>query len=137
MLLGIRLKTFFDKFDGVGNWFEGVQGVTGFLIAHWWAILVVLGVIGILTFSGFVGISSLKQECSFSISVECLDHSVKKDSIELLIKNVAERNIIVKNIRVRSDVLEGPSGSDSGTCELALNQRGREFKKKSEIPASA
>ena len=125
-----------DKFDGVGDVFdsvkeklEGVQGVMGFLIVHWWAILVVLGVIGILTFSGFVGISSLKQECTFSLSVDCLDHSVKKDSIELLIKNVAERNIIVKNIKVRSDALEGFSGSDSGICELALDQRGRDLKK--------
>ena len=131
-----RFEDVLDNFDGVGDVFdsfkerfEGVQGVMGFLIVHWWAILVVLGVIGILTFSGFVGISSLKQECTFSLSVDCLDHSVKKDSIELLIKNVAERNIIVKNIKVRSDALEGFSGSDSGICELALNQRGRDLKK--------
>ena len=125
-----------DKFGGVGekfedfrDRFEGLTGVTGFLMAHWWAILVVLAVIGILTFSGFVGISGLKTECEFSISVDCLDHSVKKDSVELLIKNVAERNVIIKNIKVTSDVLEGPSGSDSGTCELALGQRGHKLKK--------
>ena len=125
-----------DKFDGVGDVFdsvkeklEGVQGVMGFLIVHWWVILVVLGVIGILAFSGFVGISSLKQECTFSLSVDCLDHSVKKDSVEFLIKNVAERNIIVKNIKIRSDALEGSSGSGSGICELALDQRGHDLKK--------
>ena len=116
-------------FDSVRDRFEGAQGVTGFLVVHWWAILVVLGVIGILTFSGFVGISSLKQECTFSLSVDCLDHSVRKDSVEFLIKNVAERNIIVKNIKIRSDALEGSSGSGSGICELALDQRGRDLKK--------
>ena len=131
-----RFEDVLDNFDGVGDVFdsfkerfEGVQGVMGFLIVHWWAILVVLGVIGILAFSGFVGVSSLKQECTFSLSVDCLDHSVKENSIELLIKNVAERNIIVKNIKVRSDTLEGPSGSDSGICELALDQRGSDLKK--------
>ena len=131
-----RFEDVLDKFDGVGNVFdsvkeklEGVQGVMGFLVVHWWVILVVLGVIGILAFSGFVGISSLKQECTFYLSVDCLDHSVKKDSVEFLIKNVAERNIIVKNIKIRSDALEGPSGSDSGICELALDQRGRDLKK--------
>ena len=125
-----------DKFDGVGDVFdsvkeklEGVQGVMGFLIVHWWVILVVLGVIGILAFSGFVGISSLKQECTFSLSVDCLDYSVRKDSVEFLIKNVAERNIIVKNIKIRSDALEGSSGSGSGICELALDQRGHDLKK--------
>ena len=120
---------FGDIFDSIRDRFEGAQGVMGFLIVHWWAILVVLGVIGILTFSGFVGISSLKQECTFSLSVDCLDHSVRKDSVEFLIKNVAERNIIVKNIKIRSDALEGPSGSGSGICELALDQRGRDLKK--------
>ena len=131
-----RFEDVLDNFDGVGDVFdsfkeklEGVQGVMGFLLVHWWAILVVLGVIGILTFSGFVGVSSLKQECTFSLSVDCLDHSVKEDSIELLLKNVAERNIIVKNIKVRSDTLEGFSGSDSGICELSLDQRGRDLKK--------
>ena len=118
-----------NVFDDVSDRFDNFQYVPDFLRGHWWAILVVLGVIGVLTFSGFVGISSLKEDCTFSLSVECLDHSVKKDSVELLIKNVAERNIIVKNIKVRSDVLEGLSGSDSGTCELALDQRGRILKK--------
>ena len=118
-----------DIFDSVRDKFEGIQGFMGFLIGHWWAILVVLGVIGILTFSGFLGISNLNQDCTFSLSVECLDHSVQKDSIELLIKNVAERNIIVKNVKVKSEALESSSGSDSGTCELALNQRDRNLKK--------
>ena len=131
-----RFEDVLDNFEGIGDVFdsfkerfEGVQGVMGFLLVHWWAILVVLGVIGILAFSGFVGVSSLKQECTFSLSVDCLDHSVKENSIELLIKNVAERNIIVKNIKVRSDTLEGSSGSGSGICELALDQRGRDLKK--------
>ena len=131
-----KFEDVLDNFDGFGDMldsirdkFEGAQGVMGFLVVHWWAILIVLGVIGILAFSGFVGISSLKQECTFYLSVDCLDHSVKKDSVEFLIKNVAERNIIVKNIKIRSDALEGSSGSGSGICELALDQRGRDLKK--------
>ena len=52
-----------------------------FLMTYGWALLVVLIVIGVITY-GFVDFSNLLPEkCTFSISVNCVDYSVKKDSI--------------------------------------------------------
>ena len=101
-----------------------------FLMTYGWALLVVLIVIGVLMYSGLANISNLLPEkCTFSISVNCLDHSVKKDSIRLSLENAAGREMVVRSITATSEVLEGPSDSVPGTCELPNANKNSRLKK--------
>ena len=110
--------------------FRKAQAAMEFLMTYGWALLVVLIVIGVLTYSGFANISNLLPEkCTFSISVNCLDHSVKKDSIRLSLENAAGREMVVRSITATSEVLAGPSGSESGTCELSNVNKNSRLKK--------
>ena len=103
-----------------------------FLMTYGWAILVVLIVIGVMMYSGFVDVSGLLPEkCTFPISVNCLDSSVKKDSIQLHLQNAAGKVMVVRNIKVTSEALAGPSDSDHGVCELNPSQRDHLMKKSS------
>ena len=103
-----------------------------FLMTYGWAILVVLIVIGVMMYSGFVDVSGLLPEkCTFPISVTCLDSSVKKDSIQLHLQNAAGKVMVVRNIKVTSEALAGPSDSDHGVCELNPSQRDHLMKKSS------
>ena len=119
-----KFQDFLDMFDGVRDRFGNFQYVPDFLRSYWWALVVVLGVAGlifVLSYSDVVDVpEAFSEECRFPISVECRDYSVKSDSIELRLENVAGKNMIVKNIKATSD---------SGTCELAPDQRDRRLKK--------
>ena len=120
---GVKDK-FEDVFGGVSDRFDNFRYVADFLRGYWWAILVVLGVAGlifVLSYSDIVDVpEAFSEACRFPISVECRDYSVKNDSIELRLENVAGKSMIVKNIKATSD---------SGTCELAPIQRGLKLKK--------
>ena len=103
-----------------------------FLMTYGWAILVVLIVIGVMMYSGFVDVSGLLPEkCTFPISVNCLDYAVKTDSISLHLQNAAGKVMVVRNIKVTSEALAGPSDSDPGVCELKHSQRNHLMKKNS------
>ena len=106
------------------------QAAMEFLMTYGWALIVVLIVIGVLFYSGFVDTSNLLPEkCTFSISVNCLDYSVKEDSITLHLQNVAGRIMIVRNIKVTSEALAGPSDPVPGTCELPPDEQDYLLKK--------
>ena len=110
--------------------FRRGQAAMEFLMTYGWAILVVLIVIGVLLYSGFANISNLLPEkCTFSISVKCLDHSVKKDSIQLRLENAAGREMVVRSITATSEALAGPSDSAPGTCELSNTNKNSRLKK--------
>ena len=101
-----------------------------FLMTYGWAILVVLIVMGVMMYSGFVDVSGLLPEkCVFPISVNCKDYSVKTDSISLQLENAAGRVMIVRNIKVVSEILESLPGFDAGTCELSDENKNYLFKK--------
>ena len=115
---------------GVFLAFRKAQAAMEFLMTYGWALLVVLIVIGVLMYSGFANISNLLPEkCTFSISVNCLDHSVKKDSIQLRLENAAGRAMVVRSITATSEVLAGPSDSAPGTCELSNVNKNSGLKK--------
>ena len=102
-----------------------------FLMTYGWALLVVLIVIAVIMY-GFVDVSNLLPEkCTFPISVNCLDYAVKTDSITLHLQNAAGKVMVVRNIKVTSDALAGPSDSDPGVCELKHSQRNHLLKKSS------
>ena len=110
--------------------FRKAQAAMEFLMTYGWALLVVLIVIGVLMYSGFVDTSNLLPEkCTLSISVKCIDYSVKTDSINLHLENVAGKVMIVRNIQVTSEALDGPSDSGPGTCELKSEHKGKLLKK--------
>ena len=125
-----QIHNIISKKRGVFLVFRRGQAAMEFLMTYGWAILVVLIVIGVMTYSGFVDVSGLLPEkCTFPISVNCLDYSVKKDSINLHLQNAAGRVMLLRNIEVTSEVLMGPSDSDPGVCELSPSQRNYQLKK--------
>ena len=101
-----------------------------FLMTYGWALIVVLIVIGVLVYSGFVDPSSiLAEKCTLSISVKCIDYSVKTDSINLHLENVAGKVMKVRNITITSEALVGLSDSGPGTCVLASKHQNKILKK--------
>ena len=96
------------------------QASMEFLMTYGWAILVVIIIIAILFTSGIIGdpTALIPEKCEFYITVICLDHLVEKDQIQLSLLNIAERDIIVKNVIATSDALEGQ-------CELTGIHMGR------------
>ena len=110
--------------------FRKSQAAMEFLMTHGWALIAILVVIGVLIFSGIVDVSHLLPEkCSLPVSFHCNDYDLEKNAVILRLQNAAGRDVIIKNIQVSSDSLEGPPGSEVGTCELRSQDRNYHFKK--------
>ena len=94
-----------------------------FLMTYGWAILVVIIIIALLLNSSIGSDPTLllQENCEFYITVFCLDYLVEEDQIKLSLQNIAERDIIVKNVIATSDSLEGQ-------CELTGIHMGQPLK---------
>ena len=82
------------------------QAAMEFLMTYGWAILVVLVVIGALSYFGVLSPSTLLPEkCTFPVSVSCTDHSVLPVGLTLILQNGAGRDMIVRGVSASSEAL--------------------------------
>ena len=97
--------------------FKKAQAAMEFLMTYGWAILVVLVVIGALSYFGVLSPATLLPEkCTFPVSVSCIDHQVTPTQLSLVIQNGAGRDMIVRDISASSDALGDSSGGQG--CAL-------------------
>ena len=87
------------------------QAAMEFLMTYGWAILVVLVVIGALSYFGVLSPATLLPEkCTFPVSVSCTDHSVSTNTITLRLQNGAGRDMVVYGASATSEALRGGLG---------------------------
>ncbi len=84
------------------------QAAMEFLMTYGWAILVVLVVIGALSYFGVLSPSTLLPEkCTFPVGLSCSDFSVSASTINLIMLNGAGRDMAVWSINATADSLSG------------------------------
>jgi len=89
-------------------------------MTYGWAILVVLVVIGALSYFGVLSPATLLPEkCTFPVSMSCVDHQVKTSEIRLILLNGAGRDMIIESISASSDALGLPAATTPKSCETA------------------
>jgi len=97
--------------------FKKAQAAMEFLMTYGWAILVVLVVIGALSYFGVLSPATLLPEkCTFPVSMSCVDHEVTGTQLRLILLNGAGRDMIIREISASADALGlGGGGED---CSL-------------------
>ncbi|MBI3036630.1 hypothetical protein HYY73_02645, partial [Candidatus Woesearchaeota archaeon] len=82
------------------------QAAMEFLMTYGWAILVVLVVIGALSYFGVLSPATLLPEkCTFPVSVSCTDHAVTGTYVALILQNGAGRDMIIRGVTATGEGL--------------------------------
>jgi len=103
--------------------FRKAQAAMEFLMTYGWAILVVLVVIGALSYFGVLSPATLLPEkCTFPVSVNCVDHSITGTGVTIILQNGAGRDMIVREISASSDALGAGGGGED--CSLPSTAEG-------------
>jgi len=77
------------------------QAALDFLMTYGWAIMVVLVVIGALSYFGLLSPDKfIPRKCSLEPGISCTDFRINGDSATLVIKNTRGENIDISEIRV-------------------------------------
>ena len=98
------------------------QAAMEFLMTYGWAILVVLVVIGALSYFGVLSPSTLLPEkCTFPVSLSCLDFSIGNSQINLILQNGAGRDMVVTAINASSQALGDGNGDQLCTTAIGVN----------------
>ena len=87
--------------------------------------LAIAGIIGLTYFPDYFEHSdtSFPERCTFPVRVNCVDHAVTENGIQLMFLNGAGRGIYVENITARSEAFRPVNGSDSNhNCSLAFSE---------------
>jgi len=104
------------------------QAAMEFLMTYGWAILVVLVVIGALSYFGVLNPSQLLPEkCTLPIGFNCKDFRVTNSSINMYIENGAGRGVNITNIQYEADALSGDSCSGPVTGGDIQNGKMKNF----------
>ena len=91
------------------------QAAMEFLMTYGWAILVVLVVIGALSYFGVLSPSTLLPEkCTFPVSVSCSDHQVTTSTVVFVLQNGAGRDMRINRISASSEALGGAGAANLG-----------------------
>ena len=78
-----------------------------FLMTYGLAMLLILGGVGVLLFSGVLNLGSLVPEsCEFPSLLDCRDFAVSKSGVGLSLLNRGSDDMIVKQISVSSNALD-------------------------------
>jgi len=97
--------------------FKKAQAAMEFLMTYGWAILVVLVVIGALSYFGVLSPATLLPEkCTFPVSVSCVDFKVEAAQVTLVLLNGAGRDMEVEDIHASADALGTGTGGEA--CSL-------------------
>src|SRR3989338_5732435 len=92
-----------------------------FLMTYGWAILVVLVVIGALSYFGVLSPATLLPEkCTFPVQINCVDHQVQDASLTLIMLNGAVRDMQVSLISASSEALGTGSLGDGCATPAGL-----------------
>jgi len=97
------------------------QAAMEFLMTYGWAILVVLVVIGALSYFGVLNPQNLLPEkCTLPMGLYCKDHIIKQGgdlngSVSLKLENGMGRGIMIRNI-----IVEGANGQVVHNCSIDL-----------------
>ena len=87
------------------------QAAMEFLMTYGWAILVVLVVIGALSYFGVLSPSTLLPEkCTFPVSISCTDFTVTTGTVSINLQNGAGRDMIIRGATATGDALTPPVG---------------------------
>jgi len=105
------------------------QAAMEFLMTYGWAILVVLVVIGALSYFGVLNPQNLLPEkCTLPMGLYCKDHIIKGDTattnsntISFKLENGMGRGIIITNINVSGQVFKGCNIDDQTNNSLKYN----------------
>ena len=101
------------------------QAAMEFLMTYGWAILVVLVVIGALSYFGVLSPSTLLPEkCTFPVSVSCTDHTVVGSAsagyVAVVLQNGAGRDMVVRGVQASSQALTGGCGTNTTVITTAV-----------------
>ena len=82
------------------------QAAMEFLMTYGWAILVVLVVIGALSYFGVLSPATLLPEkCTFPVSVSCTDHAVTGTYVAIVVQNGAGRDMLIRGVTATGEAL--------------------------------
>ena len=94
--------------------FRKAQAAMEFLMTYGWALLAVLVVIGALAYLGVLDVEILLPErCTFPVPLNCEDHVVNEDNIQVVLLNGAGRGINVRSIIAESEAFDADGSGDN------------------------
>ena len=98
--------------------FRKAQAAMEFLMTYGWALLAVLVVIGALAYLGVLDVEILLPErCTFPVPLNCEDHVVNEENIQVVLLNGAGRGMAVRSIVAESEAFDADgSGDDNYKC---------------------
>ena len=89
-----------------------------FLMTYGWALLAVLVVIGALAYLGILDVETiLPERCTFPVPLNCQDHVVNNNNVQLVMLNGAGRGMNVRSIIAESEAFGADgTGDDNYKC---------------------
>ena len=80
-----------------------VQAALEFLMTYGWAILIILTLIGTLSYFGVLNSDMfLPEKCSLPSGIACLDYRVESTRVIIIIKNILGETMTISDITVSS-----------------------------------
>ena len=98
--------------------FRKAQAAMEFLMTYGWALLAVLVVIGALAYLGILDVETiLPERCTFPVPLNCQDHVVNENSLQLVLLNGAGRGMNIRSIMAESEAFnQDGTGDDNYKC---------------------
>ena len=94
--------------------FRKAQAAMEFLMTYGWALLAVLVVIGALAYLGILDVETiLPERCTFPVPLNCQDHVINNENIQLVLLNGAGRGMDVRSIMAESEAFEAEGATDA------------------------
>src|SRR3989338_67322 len=95
------------------------QAAMEFLMTYGWAILVVLVVIGALSYFGVLSPATLLPEkCTFPVSVSCTDHTVTATYLAIVLQNGAGRDMLIRGAYASGEALSASKGCGTNATNI-------------------
>ena len=93
--------------------FRKAQAAMEFLMTYGWALLAVLVVIGALAYLGILDVETiLPERCTFPVPLNCQDHVINYENLQLVLLNGAGRGVDVKSIMAESEAFAEEGTTD-------------------------
>ena len=98
--------------------FRKAQAAMEFLMTYGWALLAVLVVIGALAYLGILDVETiLPERCTFPVPLNCQDHVIQNEALQLVLLNGAGRGMNVRSIVAESEAFDADgAGDDNYKC---------------------
>ena len=94
--------------------FRKAQAAMEFLMTYGWALLAVLVVIGALAYLGILDVETiLPERCTFPVPLNCQDHVINNENIQLVLLNGAGRGMDIRSITAESEAFEAEGAADA------------------------